>query len=53
MLRLPEEGREFALIPYVARGYAEFITRDPSELMQVADHVTAELTNRYLQSKQS
>lgn len=53
LLRLPEEGREFALIPYVARGYAEFITRDPSELMEVADHVTAELTNRYLQSKQS
>jgi len=51
LLRLPEESREFALIPYVARGYAEFIIRDPSELMQVADHVTAELTKRYLQSK--
>lgn len=47
LIKLPDEGREFALIPYVARGYSDFVARDTEELIQMADQLTAELTKRY------
>lgn len=52
LIRLPEEGRELALIPYVARGYSDFVASDTEELIKMTDQLTAELTNRYSQMKQ-
>ena len=51
LIRLPEEGREFALIPYVARGYSDFVAKDTEELIRMTDQLTAELTNRYSEIK--
>jgi len=52
LIKLPEEGRELALIPYVARGYSDFVAKDTEELIRMTDQLTAELTNRYTQVKQ-
>jgi len=52
LIRLPEDGREFALIPYVARGYSDFVAKNTEELIKMTDQLTAELTNRYSQIKQ-
>ena len=52
LIRLPEEGRELALIPYVARGYSDFVAKDTEELIRITDQLTAELTTRYSQTKQ-
>ncbi|MBI2126670.1 MAG: ATP-binding protein [Thaumarchaeota archaeon] len=47
LVRLSDEGRELALIPYVARGYSDFVARDTEELIRMTDKLTAELTERY------
>lgn len=47
LVKLSDDARELALIPYVARGYSDFVARDTQELIIVTDKLTAELTNRY------